>query len=133
MPFKQGNPLQPRALMGGAQRNYKHCLWRPSIPLHCAFGRWNSSKWPFLKCLCAKQMILNKNGDSSPLAKRLITVFPAILLAHTGARFRHLKPWQMSTHGSCMVPFQGARCLTSTPSCSLKLTELIFLVLHYLG
>ena len=53
---------------------------------------------PFPKALVvAKQMILNKNGDSSPLAKRLITVLPAVLLAYTGARFRHLKPWQQTS------------------------------------
>ena len=43
----------------------------------------------------AKQIILNKNGSSEPLQKRLITLLPVILLAYTGARFRHLRGWQM--------------------------------------
>ena len=44
----------------------------------------------------AKQIILNKNGSSEPLQKRLITLLPVILLAYTGARFRHLRDWQMN-------------------------------------
>ena len=39
---------------------------------------------------CAKQMILNKNGRSEPLQKRLITVLPALILAYIGARYKHL-------------------------------------------
>ena len=49
----------------------------------------------------AKQVILNKNGSSEPLQKRLITLLPVILLAYTGARFRHLRDWQ-----SVVMPFQ---------------------------
>ena len=67
-------------------------------PFAQCFRHMEDSRMPLPKVLvCAKQMILNKNGDSAPLAKRLITVLPAILLAYTGARFRHLKPWQMVT------------------------------------
>ena len=44
--------------------------------------------------VCARQMILNKNGSSCPMQKRIITVLPIILLAYTGCRFRHLKVWQ---------------------------------------
>ena len=43
----------------------------------------------------AKQIILNKNGSSEPLQKRLITLLPVILLAYTGARFKHLREWQL--------------------------------------
>ena len=42
----------------------------------------------------ARQIILNKNGSSEPLQKRLITLLLVILLAYTGARFIHLKEWQ---------------------------------------
>ena len=45
----------------------------------------------------AKQIILNKAGPSSPLNKRLITIFSPMLLAYTGTRFRHLQEWQMAT------------------------------------
>lgn len=44
--------------------------------------------------VCAKQVILNKPGPSTPLNKRLITILPAILLAYTGARFSQLQSWQ---------------------------------------
>ena len=47
--------------------------------------------------VCARQMILNKNGSSCPMQKRLITVLPIVLLAYTGCRFRHLKTWQMES------------------------------------
>ena len=62
---------------------------------------------------CAKQMILNKNGESCPLSKRLIIVLPILLLAYTGARFRHVAIWQ-STH--MPMQLQGAikhRSMTS--------------------
>ena len=44
----------------------------------------------------AKQLILNKNGSSDAMQKRLITVLPIMLLAYSGARFRHLQDWQSS-------------------------------------
>ena len=53
--------------------------------------------------LCAKQMILNKNGRSEPLQKRLITVMPALLLAYTGARYKQLQGWQQTTMPSQLV------------------------------
>ena len=42
----------------------------------------------------AKQMVLNKNGDPSPMQKRLITLLPVLLLGYTGLRFRQLQAWQ---------------------------------------
>ena len=64
-------------------------------PFALCFKEMEVSNQPFPSILLsAKQMILNKSGDSSPLAKRLITVLPILLLAYTGARFRQLKPWQ---------------------------------------
>ena len=47
--------------------------------------------------VCARQMILNKNGSSCPLQKRIISVLPILMLAYTGCRFRHLKQWQMNS------------------------------------
>ena len=44
--------------------------------------------------VCAKQIILNKNGLADPLQKRLITVLPAFILSYTGTRFRQLQEWQ---------------------------------------
>ena len=44
--------------------------------------------------VCAKQLILNKNGSSDAMQKRLITVLPIMLLAYTGARFQQLQAWQ---------------------------------------
>ena len=49
----------------------------------------------------AKQLILNKNGSSDAMQKRLITVLPIMLLAYSGARFRHLQEWQHS-----FLPFE---------------------------
>lgn len=52
------------------------------------FALIESSDQPLPKSLvCAKQVILNKPGPSTPLNKRLITILPALLLAYTGARF----------------------------------------------
>ena len=65
------------------------------IPIANFFKRLEISKDDFPKALlCAKQMILNKNGRSEPLQKRLITVLPALLLSYTGARYQHLQSWQ---------------------------------------
>ena len=44
----------------------------------------------------AKQLILNKNGSSDAMHKRLITILPIMLLAYTGSRFRQLQEWQQS-------------------------------------
>ena len=46
--------------------------------------------------VCAKQLILNKNGSSDAMQKRLITVLPIMLLAYTGARFQQLQKWQQN-------------------------------------
>ena len=60
------------------------------------FRRLETNDEPLPKILStARQIILNKNGSSEPLQKRLITLLPVILLAYTGARFVHLKHWQM--------------------------------------
>ena len=65
------------------------------LPFVMCFRHMEASREPLPKALtCAKQMILNKNGESSPLSKRLITVLPILLLSYTGARFRHLADWQ---------------------------------------
>lgn len=45
----------------------------------------------------AKQVLLNKNGNSSPLQKRLITLMPCVLVAYTGRRFAQLAEWQATT------------------------------------
>lgn len=42
-------------------------------------------------------MVLNKNGDPSPMQKRLITLLPALLLSYSGLRFRQLQSWQQLT------------------------------------
>ena len=60
------------------------------------FRRLEDSNEPLPRVLAtARQVILNKNGSSEPLQKRLITLLPVILLAYTGARFIHLRQWQM--------------------------------------
>lgn len=60
------------------------------------FRRLEISDEPLPQALAiAKQIILNKNGSSEPLQKRLITILPVIMLAYTGARFHHLREWQM--------------------------------------
>ena len=66
------------------------------------FSRLEESDEPLPRVMAtARQIILNKNGSSEPLQKRLITLLPVILLAYTGARFIHLKEWQM-----CIMPDQ---------------------------
>ena len=87
----------------------------------------------------AKQQILNKNGDSSPLQKRLITILPALLLSYTGARFCQLQEWQQLTmspslHGGIKgrfmtdVPFRlrlelDHAAISDTPMIGLKLDK----------
>ena len=73
-----------------------------ALPLCCfepfahIFRELEENQTPLPKTLvCARQMILNKNGSSSPMDKRLITIMPILLLAYTGSRFRHLQSWQM--------------------------------------
>ena len=44
----------------------------------------------------AKQVLLNKNGESAPMQKRLITILPIVLVSYTGLRFRQLQDWQRS-------------------------------------
>ena len=67
------------------------------MPFVRCFQHMEASHEPLPKALtCARQMILNKNGESTPLSKRLITVLPILLLSYTGARFRHLASWQSS-------------------------------------
>lgn len=61
------------------------------------FRRIEQSDDPLPQALAtAKQIILNKNGSSEPLQKRLITLLPVVMLAYTGARFHHLREWQMT-------------------------------------
>ena len=80
--------------------------WRTTemqaLPIECfawfaaLFRRIEVSLDPLPKILAtARQIILNKNGSSEPLNKRLITLLPVIMLAYTGARFARLKQWQM--------------------------------------
>ena len=45
--------------------------------------------------VCAKQLILNKNGSSDAMQERLITVLPILMLAYSGARFQQLQSWQI--------------------------------------
>lgn len=52
---------------------------------------------------CARQMILNKNGSSHPMQKRLITVLPILYLAYSGARFRQLRGWQINAMPTQLV------------------------------
>lgn len=60
------------------------------------FRRLEQTDEPLPQALAtAKQIILNKNGSSEPLQERLITLLPVIMLAYTGARFHHLREWQM--------------------------------------
>ena len=67
------------------------------VPIAAFFKKLELCQEEFPKTLlCAKQMILNKNGRSEPLQKRLITVLPALLLSYTGARYQHLQPWQQT-------------------------------------
>lgn len=73
-----------------------------ALPVSCfepfahMFRLIETTNAPLPKMLAtAKQIILNKNGSSEPLQKRLITLLPVLLLAYTGARFRHLRGWQM--------------------------------------
>ena len=52
---------------------------------------------------CARPIILNKNGSSHPMQKRLITVLPVLYLAYSGARFRQLRGWQINSMPSQLV------------------------------
>ena len=80
--------------------------WRTTemqqLPIECfawfaaLFRRIEHSTEPLPSVMAtARQVILNKNGSSEPLQKRLITLLPVVLLAYTGARFAHLRQWQM--------------------------------------
>ena len=42
----------------------------------------------------AKQVILDKNGEDTPLQKRLLSILPALVLSYTSVRFRQLQKWQ---------------------------------------
>ena len=42
----------------------------------------------------AKQVILDKNGEDTPLQKRLLSILPALVLSYTSVRFRQLQEWQ---------------------------------------
>ena len=67
-------------------------------PIAEFFRAMEASSDPLPQSLtCCKQMILNKNGHSAPMQKRLISVMPALMLAYTGARYRHLADWQTNT------------------------------------
>ena len=68
------------------------------------FDLIESTDQPLPKSLvCAKQVILNKPGPSTPLNKRLITILPALLLAYTGARFAQLQDWQQTVMPSSIL------------------------------
>ena len=74
-----------------------------SLPVKCfepfamLFKELEEGTCPMPQSLAtAKQVILNKNGSSEPLQKHLITLLPVILLAYTGARFKHLRDWQLN-------------------------------------
>ena len=62
---------------------------------------------------CARQMILNKNGSSHPMQKRLITVLPILYLAYSGARFRQLRGWQINSMPSQLVGGVQGRNMSS--------------------
>ena len=68
----------------------------------------------------AKQKILNKNGDNSPLQKRLITILPALLLSYTGARFQQLQSWQSAVMPPQLYGAIKGRYMTTIPN-SLRL------------
>lgn len=42
----------------------------------------------------AKQSILDKCGDDSPMQKRLLSILPVFILSYTSLRFAQLKEWQ---------------------------------------
>ena len=71
--------------------------WFALVPVAAVFNQIEQELTPLPQVLTiAKQMVLNKNGDPSPMQKRLITLLPAILLTYTGLRFRQLQAWQQS-------------------------------------
>ena len=69
--------------------------WFAFVPFATVFNdiEQNLSDLPKVLTI-AKQMVLNKNGDPSPMQKRLITLLPVLLLSYTGLRFRQLQNWQ---------------------------------------
>ena len=63
-----------------------------------------------------KQQILNKNGQSEPLQKRLITLLPALFLAYTGTRFKQLQSWQQTIMPNQMLGAIKNRHMTTIPT-----------------
>ena len=73
-------------------------------PFAKIFAELETSDDPLPSTLtCARQIILNKNGSSHPMQKRLITVLPVLYLAYSGARFRQLRGWQINSMPSQLV------------------------------
>ena len=87
-----------------------------------AFFNWlETSELPLpFSLTTAKQQILNKNGSSSPLQKRLITILPALMLAYSGTRFRQIQPWQNRVLSSSLFGAIKGRNMSSIPT-TLKL------------
>ena len=71
--------------------------WFAFVPVALLFNQIEKELTPLPQVLTiAKQMVLNKNGDPSPMQKRLITLLPALLLSYSGLRLRQLQSWQPS-------------------------------------
>ena len=59
------------------------------------FGEVESGKRSMPTILgVAKQVILDKNGEDTPLQKRLISILPALVLSYTSIRYQQLQQWQ---------------------------------------
>lgn len=67
--------------------------------------------------LCrTKQVLLNKNGKTEPLNKRLISVLPCFTVLYTGVRFQHLQYWQSLVMPSQIHGAVRGRRMTDIPT-----------------
>ena len=88
--------------------------WFAFVPVAILFNQIEQELTSLPKVLTiAKQMVLNKNGDPSPMQKRLITLLPALLLSYSHLRFRQLQSWQQSVLPTNLCGAIKGRTLTS--------------------
>ena len=93
--IKRRKPDAAPGLDGWRTQELQILPWFAFVPIATIFNQIenNLSDLPQVLTI-AKQMVLNKNGDPSPMQKRLITLLPVLLLGYTGLRFRQLQAWQ---------------------------------------
>ena len=91
-------PEAAPGLDGWRTKELQRLPWFAFVPVARLFNHIEQNLSPLPQVLTvAKQMVLNKNGDPSPMQKRLITLLPALLLSYSGLRFRQLQSWQQMT------------------------------------